>query len=455
MDIYAPIARNVVHPLWLWKNGSRRGEYLRRFRKTQFLAPEQIEEQRWSSLKSLLGHAYENCAYYRRRFDAAGIRPEDISSRQDLLSIPALKREDVQQNAEEMLSASDRENRLIMDQTGGSTGAPISFRYARDRLDSRQACTARHDEWAGYRPGDKKALLWGAVRDLDHLRQWKERSLNLVMNRTLILDASAVTEETMAGFADSLNRFRPKVVLAYANVATLFAGFLLDGNIRIPRPHSVITSAELLSEDGRRLIEEAFGCRVYNRYGCREFAVLASECGAGEGMHIAAESFYLEFVADGKHAADGERGKIVVTDLLSYAMPFIRYEIGDVGSPLDGPCACGRGLPRMKMEGGRVTEFIRSTRGELVSGVALATYAITRIDGVRQVQIVQESLGDVAVKLVKGPGFSASSEGELIQRFKDFLGDDMNVEIVPVTEIPASPSGKHRFSISTVAGDYL
>jgi len=454
VDIYAPFVRNVVHPLWLLKNGSRQREYLRRFNKTQFLPPEEIEEHRWLALKSLLSHAYENCVYYKERFDSAGIKPRDISSKQDLLSIPMLRREDVQQNAEGMLSAPHNDDHLINDQTGGSTGAPIIFSYDLDRRDSRQACTARHDEWAGYRPGDKKALLWGAVRDLDQLRRWKGRALNLVKNRTLILDASSISEEAMAGFADSISKFRPSVVLAYANVAALFARFLLDNDIRIPRPRSVITSAELLTEDNRRLVENAFGCKVYNRYGCREFAVIASECGQGRGMHVAAETFHIEFVAKGKHAGAGERGKILVTDLMNYAMPFIRYEIGDVGAPLEGPCPCGRGLPLMEIEGGRTTEFIMSTRGELVSGVALATYAITRIGGVKQVQILQDSREHIVLKLVKGPGFAASSEQELTERFKKFLGEDMNIEIVTVQEIPPSPSGKRQFSISSVTPSF-
>jgi phenylacetate-CoA ligase len=273
------------------------------------------------------------------------------------------------------------------------------------------------------------------------------------MNRNLILDASSITEETMARFADSLKRFRPKVVLAYANVAALFARFLLDNSIEIPRPDSVISSAEMLVDEDKRLIEEAFGCKVYNRYGCREFAVIASECGQGRGMHIAAETFYVEFVADGKHATSEQFGKILITDLMNYAMPLIRYEIGDVGTPLEGPCACGRGLPLMEISGGRVTDFILSTRGELVSGVALATYAITNIDGIARVQVLQERPESVSVKLVKGPAYSPSSEEELIKRFKAFLGEDMNVKIAPVSEIPPTSSGKNLFSISTVARD--
>ena len=104
----------------------------------------------------------------------------------------------------------------------------------------------------------------------------------------------------------------------------------------------------------------------------------------------------------------------------------------------------------MEMAGGRTTDFLIGTKGEYVSGVALATYAITELDGVSQVQIIQEDRTTVRVKVVRGPSFSASTAEELVRRFQSFLGSDMNISIERVESVPLSVSGKHRFSICKI-----
>jgi phenylacetate-CoA ligase len=147
-----------------------------------------------------------------------------------------------------------------------------------------------------------------------------------------------------------------------------------------------------------------------------------------------------------------EEGEIVVTDLKNFAMPMIRYRTRDVGRLKSAACSCGRGLPLLDLAGGRVTDFLIAMNGKKVSGVVLATYVITNIPGVRQVQFVQNAKGFAKINVVKGRDWSPPAEGELIRKAREFLGGDMQVEVEFKDDIPMEKSGKFRFTICTLHG---
>jgi phenylacetate-CoA ligase len=131
-------------------------------------------------------------------------------------------------------------------------------------------------------------------------------------------------------------------------------------------------------------------------------------------------------------------------------MPMIRYRTRDAGALLPGVCDCGRGLPLLNLTGGRVTEFLTALGGQKVSGIVLATYAVTSIPGVRQIQFVQDRAERVRARVVRRAEWSADSAMTLVGKVRGFLGDAMTVDIEFVDEIPLEASGKYRFSISTL-----
>jgi phenylacetate-CoA ligase len=134
----------------------------------------------------------------------------------------------------------------------------------------------------------------------------------------------------------------------------MFARFVRDEGIGGIRPKGIISSAEVLTPENRELIETTFGCRVFDRYGCREVSVIASECGEHQGLHINADNLLVETVTD-QGPVRGEDGEVLITDLRNFAMPLIRYRIKDVGRLLPQACGCGRGLPLMRISGGRTS----------------------------------------------------------------------------------------------------
>src|SRR5262249_30208474 len=198
------------------------------------------------------------------------------------------------------------------------------------------------------------------------------------------------------------------------------------------------------------------GCPVFNRYGCREVSVVASECPAHAGLHVMAEGLYLEIETPTGRAAPGEMGAILVTDLLNRAMPLVRYRIGDLGAWMAGACPCGGGLPRRERGAGRVTDCLVGCDGRLVSGVFLATYVVAQRPSLGQVQLRQDRAGAALWRLRPGRDFCPTEDLEYLRNAtRRFLGEQAAVESEVVAELPAEPSGKFLFSRSTVTPAFL
>jgi len=278
----------------------------------------------------------------------------------------------------------------------------------------------------------------------------------LLLRQPLWLDTANVTEETLLAFHEALWRYRPRVIQAYARSAVLFARYLHANGLHAYQPQSIVTSAEILEEHERRLLEEVFRCPVFNRYGCREVSVVASECAEHSGLHVMAEGLFVEIETQHGPAAPGEMGAILVTDLLNHAMPLIRYRIGDLGAWAEGTCRCGRGLPRLQRVAGRVTDFLAGCDGRLVSGVYLATYVVAQRPSLGQVQIVQHRAGQATYRIKPGAAFDSNADLDYLRRTtREYLGDNADVNAELVDALPAEPSGKFLFSRSTVTPDFL
>ena len=454
MDPFAAAIKRMIYPAWAWKNGNARLQYLSQMEESQYWQREKLREYQRISLKRLVTHAYETCPYYREKFLNIGATPDDFQSIEDFKRFPTIAKEEIQENKETLISSKYSKSRLIKDMTGGSTGSPLVFYYEQDRRESREAASFRHDRWAGWDIGSRRAIIWGAPQDIKitgnvigklkaQLRWW-------IIDRSLILDAACLDEATMHAFARKLIHYKPTVIQAYANTLGLFARYLNSENIKGITPKGIICSAEVLTAENRSMIENTFNSPVYNRYGSREFGVIASECSQHEGMHINAENLFVEVLPQ-NGTNNEQEGEIAVTDLKNMAMPLIRYKIKDMGRLKNEPCSCSRGLPLMELTGGRVTDFLTASNGSKISGIVVATYVITNIPGIKQIQFLQTEYGAVTVNLVKGIGWTSLSHGDLIARIHQYLGKDMQIKIVEQEHIPHEKSGKYRFSISTLS----
>ncbi len=455
MSIYQQFVRKVLLPTVLWKNREfAQLQYVKEFERSQYLSSDQLQDLQLRRLRKLTDHAYRHCPFYRGRFDRLGLVPTDINTLADLKTLPALEKQDIQQHRDLLRAQDWPAADLIPNQTGGSTGTPLSFYLSTDRRCSRAAATIRHNRWAGWDIGDKVAAIWGAPQDRPS-RSWRARLRNLFLDRHLFLDTGHLTEARMIEFHHSLKKFRPRVILAYARAAVMFARFLRARNLSAYQPHSIVTSAEVLEPGERALLEDVFGCPVFNRYGCREVSVIASECEHHRGLHIMAEGLYVEIESHDCAGSPTKLGSVLITDLLNFAMPLIRYRIGDMASWEPGPCPCGRGLPRLRQVAGRVTDFLVGSDGRLVSGVFVATYLVAQRPSLGQIQILQVSPGRALFRIKAGPAFRPKDDLTYLRdTARRYLGNDFILDHEFVKELAPEPSGKFLFCRSRATPDY-
>jgi phenylacetate-CoA ligase len=456
MPLYPRLVRDVFLPLSLWRAGeTAQLRYTRAFERTQYWPAEHVRGLQVRNLKGLLAHAYAECPFYRERMDKARMRPADVTCLEDLRALPPLEKREIQEQGGRMTARNWPQHDLLPNQTGGSTGTPVRFFLSLDRKCSRAAATWRHNRWAGWDVGDRAAVIWGAPRDRP-VDGWRSRVRGALLREPLWLDAACLTEAKLEEFDAALHRYRPRVIQAYARSAVLFARYLQAVGRDAYRPHAIVTSAEVLEEDDRRLLTDVFGCPVFNRYGSREVSVLASECSAHSGMHVMAEGLYLEIETPTGPASPGQVGSILVTDLLNKAMPLIRYRIGDLGAWAAGECACGRGLPRLAAVHGRSTDFLVGADGRLVSGVFLATYVVAQRPSLGQVQLRQTRAGAVTYRVRPGRDFDPTRDAAYLRdATRTHLGVESVAQIELVEELPTEPSGKFLFSCSSVAPEFL
>jgi phenylacetate-CoA ligase len=447
MDFFAPVVKNVIYPLWAFKNRDLVLRRLKEVEKYQYLPPGKLKELQIKRLKKLLTHAYNNCPYYKQKFNEFGITPQKIQDFDDLTKIPPLSKYDIQFFHNEIVARNFTSEQLIADRTGGSTGKPLHFYRDKEKDCYMRAIRIRHNRWAGWDIGDKMASIWG---HRDNSYSIKDRIYNSFLTRSIVLDSTSMTHQKLWHFIDKFKAYKPRGILAYANSMYFFAQFVKENNIQSIYPHYIITSAEMLHKYQRELIEGTFSTQVFDRYGSREVGLIASECEEHTGLHINADSLILEFIKNGKPVETGE-AEIYITDLFNYGMPFIRYKIEDMGMPYTkGTCSCGRTLPLMKMVAGRVTDFLRCMDGRLVSGAPLTLYLAAEVKGIQQVQIIQEKKDLILLRIVRRPEFDEESIKFLNFKLPEFFGADMNFNFEYAESIKPERSGKYRFSICRI-----
>ena len=276
-------------------------------------------------------------------------------------------------------------NELTEKKTGGSTGVPLQLYWSKEAALFKQAATIRHNSWAGYIPGNRIAVIWGADNGSDSLRA---KLYNFLISRIHLLDTLEMSEQKMLEFAHIINRYKIKTIMGHAHSIYIFAHFISETKLAFPSVSGIITTAEVLIDTERRKIENVFGCSVFNRYGCEELSIIASECDEKNGLHINAEGVFVEVVAEKKD----EPGELILTDLVNYSMPFIRYKIEDMAILEDSQCACGRQLPLIKKLHGRTADFLYTPEGKMLSGISIMDHFAIEIPGIWQVQLIQKEI---------------------------------------------------------------
>jgi phenylacetate-CoA ligase len=430
--------------------------YYETLRKTQWLSAGEMRELQDEKLKRLVRHAYRNVPYYRRKMQEAKLRPEDIRGQADLFKLPFLTKADIRQHLYfDIMSENHDKGQVLKITTSGSTGEPFVCYADRAQLEVRWAATLRAQEWTGYRFGDPSVRLWHQTLGMSRSQAAKERADAILSNRTFI-PIFELSDENLSKMIDVVVGVQPILMDGYAEALDFIARYLkTTGRVDV-RPKALMSSAQTLPAPSRKLIEEAFGCKVYDKYGSREFSGIAYECEAHTGHHVVSEAYIVETLKDGEPVAPGEIGEVVITDLNNFCMPFIRYRIGDLAEAVDNslPCPCGRGAPRLGAIEGRVQSIIQGADGRYLPGTFFAHYLKEFDHAIKKFQVVQEERDAMTFRVVKGGRYSDDVLEEVLSTFREYLGQEMKITVEFVEEVAMVRTGKRLASVSRLGIDF-
>ena len=429
--------------------------YYETLQKTQWLSPSAMRELQDEKLRRLVRHAYRNVPYYRAKLQEAGLRPEDVQTQADLHKLPMLGKADIRKHLFfDIMSENHDKSQVLRISTSGSTGEPFVCYADRAQLEFRWAATLRAQEWTGYQFGDPTVRLWHQTIGMSPTQAAKERADAALSNRSFV-PVFEMTEENLQKTMRLIASIGPTLLDGYAEALDFIAHFVKTSGNPGVRPLAIMSSAQTLPEPSRKLIEEAFGCRVFDKYGSREFSGIAYECDAHAGHHVVSEGFIVEILREGVPVKPGEIGEVVVTDLNNYGMPFIRYRIGDLAEAMsDESCACGRGAPRIGAIQGRVQSIIQGSDGQYVPGTFFAHYLKELDYAIKRFQVVQERAGHITFRVVKGGRYSEDVLAEVLSEFRKYLGSRMQIDVEFVDDIALVRTGKHVASISRLPLDF-
>jgi phenylacetate-CoA ligase len=441
------ISRQLIYPLQESLLNRPTFSYLQTLEESQWLSRAELEALQLQKLHALLLSAQQHSPWHAERIASSGMNLDAISF-EELRKLPTMNKADAQLHGQAM-AWETVPGGAFRYTTGGSSGAPLIFRYGRSRQASDASGRIRARRWWQVNVGDREVYLWGAPVELnntDKIKTIRDRLLN-----QLVLNAFAMSSSTMASYLSMIQRFNPSCIYGYASSVALLAEYAKQNqrSLHLPALKVVCTTGEPLYAEQRQLIMEVFKVPVANEYGSRDIGFTAHE-NSHQQMLLMSESILLEVLDEyGLPVNVGEVGEAVMTGLCSEAQAFIRYRTGDkvrLTTDLDKE---GRGLHVLEEVLGRDTDFLIHQDGSIIHALA-AIYVLRETLGIEQFKITQQTVTDFEILVVCNESWNADSLAVIANKFKARFGSHCITHIQLVSEILPEASGKMRQVVSKV-----
>lgn len=411
----------------------------------------EIRSDQLSRIQDLCRYSFLWVPYYRDLFTSHGWKSSDDLATitwEDFARLPFLTKEIIRQEKERLYS--DETGRVAFFNTsGGSTGEPVLFKQDRAFSAVRGANWFLAKTMHGISPFDSEIILWGAERDIfQGGKSWSDRVKEFLRN-VIVLNSFRMSVTDMDRYLDIIDTKQPKMLRSYAqSIYDLAVRAAITGR-RMKSLPVIHTSASTLYPFMRERIESVFQTKVFNFYGSREAGSIASECLAHCGLHVFMESQFIEIIdQQGSSCPEGHSGEIVLTNLNNYSMPLIRYRIGDVGSMMPyAPCTCGCMYERLDTVSGRTVDRFTTTSGHVIDGEYF-THLLYFREGIVKFQVVQKAVDLLVFRLVAAQPLNDDVIKEIVHKCQMVMGSDCCIEFEYLDEIPPTPTGKHRYTIS-------
>ncbi len=387
-----------------------------------------ILEWQKNKIQELIKEASSNCEYYK-----------SYSEYSDIKQCPVINKNTIKENFEGVMSKKYDKSSLHRMSTSGSTGTPFEIFQNPAKRTRVLSELIYFNELAGQYVGDKFIFY----------RVWTEKNkkskMEQVKQNLLPIDILHLDDENMKYIADVLLKDKAiRTTLAYASTYDAILKYITENNVTGKfNLRSMVSSSEILLDETRAGLEEKIGCKVINRYSNQECGVIAQSTFDTNKMVVNKASYYVELLKldSDEPAETGELGRIVVTDLFNYSMPLIRYDTGDLGITSEDTADEIKSFDSIQ---GRRVDIIYNTLGKPLTPHTWSVY-MWKYDKLKQYQFIQNGKKEYVLKVNGAEGIYIKEDFDATLR--PILGNDAQIEIQYVDDIPVLASGKFKKTV--------
>jgi phenylacetate-CoA ligase len=421
-------------------------EYLQEQMNYLSLPFEQLEKLQNDRLKLNIVHAYENVPYYRHIFESKKLKPADIQNVDDLTKLPILEKSTIREQPNSLLARNIKKSQRIIQHTSGTTGTPLDVYNSKDGLRYSHALEFFVRSLYGISLKSKQASFIGRIIVPHHQTKPPFWHYNFIINQYLF-SSYHMNDEYLPYYIKKLEAFKPDEIVGYPSSLYTLARFICENNIKSIRPKVVFGNSEPLLDYQREEMSEAFQCPIREWYSSTENAFFAYECGQ-KNYHIVYPYGVVEILDDkDTPVKQGVVGNLVVTSLTNYAMPFIRYRIGDSASIGYADCPCGNKSAVFKEVIGRTDDILVTPDGRKIGRL---DPVFKGLRGIKECQIVQKDIDRISLNVVKDSSYSEKDESMLRRALERRMGNGIVIDVCYLDRIPRGNNGKFRAVISEI-----
>ena len=469
------LLKKIALPLASKLSANKGWDYYRRYIRADFDPAAERRERQWRRLLKIVNHAYHHVPFYKKKYDQAGIKPEDIHCADDFIRLPVITKKELREHFPRDVIADNYPRRsLRYSNTSGTTGTSLFLVHDQDDINYKYASKLRSRHLMGCDIGDSIVRLTpnecqpclpnGESPDMNIMEylqmvlsnhEYKRQAYYIFVERQItnrLLNNRRFPPPLKPDFTDTdlfrylsvIEEFKPRIIAGYPLYLYMLAKLIQERRLSLPPCKGIDLTAGLSTPAMRQFIGEQFSAPVFQSYGGCELGRVASSCAHSAGqMHVLEEQCYMEFIrSNGEPARPGELANIIMTALNSYGMPFIRYEHGDVGQYREAPCPCGR-TTRLMQVVGRLQDLIITAKGDVIpSQKILETFL--PYPGLKLFQLIQHAPDQFDFKFVEDKPNSNIDPGDIQNKLKILLGSAVNIRMAAVDYIRSASSGKYR-----------
>ncbi len=411
--------------------------------RNQWKSPDEIKRIQSEKLRKLVKHAYEKVPYYRQLFDSVKVKPEDVLYIEDLSKIPLTSKETIRNLPLQQITAKDIDIKKCKKSiTSGTTSTPLTvFRiWENSFIDG----IVQMRSFFAY--GTKlwyKLMELSGEPDVPAIRNFFDR---YCIWRKWVLSSWKPPEL----WIEKIRNWKPQILRGYVLTLKLFAETIIDEKVDDIFIPLVISSAGILDETTRDIMSRAFKGRIFDFYCSEEGGFIAWECPQCSGYHINTDIVIVEILQNGKTVEFVDEGEVIITNLNSFAMPFIRYCQGDEVVLSKEKSVCGRPFPLIKHIKGRIEDLITLPSGKKISPHPFHRIMLHTPD-IAQFSIVQETINLLNIEIMPKKEFDKSLCTTIKNEIRKLIGPAMKIDISIVKKIKADPAFKRRQVTSKIS----